>query len=188
VWRRDEGRCTFVGTHGHRCGSRVHLQFDHVTPVARGGTSTADDLRLRCRAHNQLEAERAFGRGFMEARRGRAAAARDAARAARDAARAERDAARTERGAERERIRAEREARAAALAAARAERERQRSVEAQRRAAADELVPALRRLGLGASEALAVAMRVELPPDAPLDQRVLAAIRTLGPRRASTAA
>jgi len=35
------------------------------TPDARGGEATAANLRLRCRAHNQYEAERAFGESFM---------------------------------------------------------------------------------------------------------------------------
>lgn len=69
VWERDGGRCTFVGENGHRCESRTRLEYDHVTPVATGGHATVKGLRLRCRAHNQLEAERAFGRDFMAARR-----------------------------------------------------------------------------------------------------------------------
>jgi hypothetical protein len=40
--------------------------------VARGGTSTPENLRLRCPAHNQHEADRAFGAGFMHERRERA--------------------------------------------------------------------------------------------------------------------
>lgn len=66
---RDEGRCTFVGDHGHRCGTRELLQFDHIVPEAQGGKSTKENLRLRCRAHNQLEAERVFGEAFMRAKR-----------------------------------------------------------------------------------------------------------------------
>ena len=69
VWERDGGRCTFVGQHGHRCESRTRLEFDHVEPVATGGHATLKGLRLRCRAHNQHEAERAFGRDFMNAKR-----------------------------------------------------------------------------------------------------------------------
>ncbi|MGE5178194.1 MAG: HNH endonuclease [Bacteroidota bacterium] len=69
VWERDGGRCTFVSKSGHRCGERRFLEFDHVEPVARGGTSTVNGLRLRCRAHNQYEAERVFGAGFMERKR-----------------------------------------------------------------------------------------------------------------------
>ena len=73
VWERDGGRCTFVSESGHRCAARRGLEYDHVVPFARGGVSTVDGLRLRCRAHNQYEAEQAFGADFM---RGKRAAAR----------------------------------------------------------------------------------------------------------------
>jgi 5-methylcytosine-specific restriction endonuclease McrA len=69
VTQRDQGRCTFVSETGKRCEARDTLQFDHVDPVARGGQATVDNLRLRCRGHNQLEAERVFGTGFMKAKR-----------------------------------------------------------------------------------------------------------------------
>ncbi len=36
----------------------------HVTPYAAGGVATADNIQLRCRAHNGYEAERYFGRRF----------------------------------------------------------------------------------------------------------------------------
>ncbi len=78
VFRRDGGRCTFVGDTGQRCDSCHSLQFDHVVPLARGGLTTADNLRLRCRTHNRLEAERAFGAAFMRAKREHAVAARAA--------------------------------------------------------------------------------------------------------------
>jgi len=67
VSSRDGDRCTHVGDDGHRCGSRTFLEFDHVVPVARGGG--ADTVRLLCRTHNQLAAERVFGRRFMEHKR-----------------------------------------------------------------------------------------------------------------------
>jgi 5-methylcytosine-specific restriction endonuclease McrA len=69
VWARDGGRCTFVGSNGHRCATRRRLEYDHVVPVAHGGEATAERMRLRCRAHNQLEAERTFGRDFMKKKR-----------------------------------------------------------------------------------------------------------------------
>ena len=72
VWERDQGRCTYVSQRGHRCGSRKFLEFDHVDPVARGGQATVEGLRLRCRGHNQFEAECTFGAGFMEEKRGEA--------------------------------------------------------------------------------------------------------------------
>jgi 5-methylcytosine-specific restriction endonuclease McrA len=71
VWKRDGARCTFVSDSGRRCEARSDLEFDHIEPVARGGESTVANLRLRCRAHNQLEAERLFGAGFMHEKRGR---------------------------------------------------------------------------------------------------------------------
>lgn len=69
VWERDQGQCTFVSEVGHRCSARRFLEFDHIDPVARGGRATVDAMRLRCRAHNQLEAERVFGTGFMSEKR-----------------------------------------------------------------------------------------------------------------------
>jgi 5-methylcytosine-specific restriction endonuclease McrA len=69
VWQREGGQCSFVGSTGHRCSAREKLEFDHIEPVARGGPSTADNLRLRCRAHNQYEADRVFGAEFMNGKR-----------------------------------------------------------------------------------------------------------------------
>jgi 5-methylcytosine-specific restriction endonuclease McrA len=74
VVKRDGGRCTFVGEDRRRCGRCKLLQFDHVIPVAKGGKTTEENLRLRCRRHNQLEAERVFGEGFMERKREQRAA------------------------------------------------------------------------------------------------------------------
>jgi len=72
VWRRDQAQCTFVSSDGHRCAARHLLEFDHVVPVAKGGRATPDGIRLRCRAHNQYEAERVFGAEFMARKRGEA--------------------------------------------------------------------------------------------------------------------
>jgi len=69
VWSRDGGRCTFVSDTGQRCEERQSLEFDHVLEVARGGQATVEGMRLLCRTHNQLSAERAFGSEFMRARR-----------------------------------------------------------------------------------------------------------------------
>lgn len=78
VWKRDQGRCTFVSEAGHRCPARTGLQFDHVLEYARGGDATVSGIRVRCRAHNQYEAERAFGAEFMRHKRVAAAEARAA--------------------------------------------------------------------------------------------------------------
>jgi 5-methylcytosine-specific restriction endonuclease McrA len=55
VWRRDGGRCAYVGTQG-RCEERGFIEFHHVIPFADGGETSAANLQLRCRAHNQYEA------------------------------------------------------------------------------------------------------------------------------------
>jgi len=60
VWQRDEGRCGFIGRTG-RCRETAFLEFHHVTPYTEGGAATADNIQLRCRAHNQYEARLFFG-------------------------------------------------------------------------------------------------------------------------------
>src|SRR5262249_26496547 len=128
VIERDQGQCTFVAPSGHRCEARAGLEFDHVTPVASGGKAVAANLRLRCRAHNQLEAEPRFGRELMSARREQARQRRAEKRASAEAQR---------RASERARARE-----AVAVAAA-------SGVEA----AQLEVVPWLRQLGFSAAEA-----------------------------------
>ena len=65
VYQRDGGRCRFVSAKGHRCESRHQLEVDHIVPVAKGGKTELSNLRLFCRAHNQLAAIDAFGLAFM---------------------------------------------------------------------------------------------------------------------------
>ena len=60
VWQRDGGRCAFQGSSG-RCTERGFLEYHHVVPFADRGATTADNLELRCRAHNGYEAQRWFG-------------------------------------------------------------------------------------------------------------------------------
>lgn len=69
VRKRDGDRCTYLSPKGRRCARCTKLQFDHIVPVARGGRTTVENLRLRCRTHNQLEAEQVFGRQFMREKR-----------------------------------------------------------------------------------------------------------------------
>jgi hypothetical protein len=61
AWRHDEGQCAFVTKDGRRCTERAFLEFHHVVPYALGGPSTPDNISLRCRRHNQYEAELVFG-------------------------------------------------------------------------------------------------------------------------------
>lgn len=69
VFKRDGGRCTFVDDSGERCHETGLLEFDHTVPFARGGRATVEGMRLLCDRHNQFEAERAFGKGFMQEKR-----------------------------------------------------------------------------------------------------------------------
>jgi hypothetical protein len=64
VWKRDDGRCRFEGPNG-RCAETRRLEFHHVVPYASGGATTADNLELRCGAHNRYEAEQFFGSMFV---------------------------------------------------------------------------------------------------------------------------
>jgi HNH endonuclease len=51
VWRRDSGACV-------DCGSRARLEFDHIIPVSRGGSSTARNVELRCEPCNRRKGAR----------------------------------------------------------------------------------------------------------------------------------
>jgi hypothetical protein len=61
AWRRDRGQCGFVAPDGHRCTERAFLEFHHIRAYALGGLATVENISLRCRRHNQYEAELAFG-------------------------------------------------------------------------------------------------------------------------------
>lgn len=65
VYARDEGQCTFVAQDGRRCCAREFVEFDHIEPHGLGGEPTAANLRLRCRAHNQLYARQVYGDEHM---------------------------------------------------------------------------------------------------------------------------
>ena len=86
VWERDGGRCTFTSADGHQCTATRRLEFDHIVPVAKGGSSSVENLRVLCRSHNQYEAERAFGRQHVITKRELAQLARARTRSAKHAA------------------------------------------------------------------------------------------------------
>jgi hypothetical protein len=54
VWQRDRGVCTNFGT-------RRHLNYDHIKPLALGGGTTSENLRLLCFQCNQRAGIRIFG-------------------------------------------------------------------------------------------------------------------------------
>ena len=68
VFARDGARCSFISTNGKRCEQRGGLELHHEQPFGRGGPATAANIRLLCRAHNQLLAERDYGREFVRQR------------------------------------------------------------------------------------------------------------------------
>jgi hypothetical protein len=65
VCQRDGDRCAFVSRDGHRCTERTFLEFHHILPYAKGGLATVENISLRCRRHNQYEAEMVFGRRMI---------------------------------------------------------------------------------------------------------------------------
>ncbi len=66
VLERDGLRCSWVDALGVRCDARAWLEYDHHTPHGKGGGSAADNVRLLCRSHNGLAAEREYGRQHIE--------------------------------------------------------------------------------------------------------------------------
>jgi hypothetical protein len=133
-----------------------------VDPVARGGEATVEGIRLRCRTHNQYEAECVFGAGFMSEKRAEARARAAARRQAKARAAAEKS-----------------QARAAAPVA-------QRSTSlahAPSTEPADErdVTPYLRKLGCRADEARRVAALCTNLPNASLEERVRFALKHLMP-------
>jgi len=67
VFLRDGQQCSYVSPDGRRCSARRCLELDHVVPWAVGGASTLENLRLRCRAHNQRYARQFYGKSRVEA-------------------------------------------------------------------------------------------------------------------------
>ncbi len=52
IWRRDQV-CQYVDPiTGRPCTSQFKLELDHHLPFSKGGSTTAENLRLLCRAHN----------------------------------------------------------------------------------------------------------------------------------------
>ena len=59
VWVRDNGRCT-------KCAGKRNLQFDHRLPLAFGGETSVENLRLLCFHCNQREAIHWFGEKHLD--------------------------------------------------------------------------------------------------------------------------
>src|SRR5713101_8557469 len=48
VWQRDRGQCV-------KCGSKQRLEFDHIIPVAAGGSNTERNIQLLCESCNRAK-------------------------------------------------------------------------------------------------------------------------------------
>ena len=50
VWKRDRGRCV-------QCGSVHELEYDHIIPVSKGGSSTDRNIQLLCLPCNRTKSD-----------------------------------------------------------------------------------------------------------------------------------
>jgi len=50
VWARDNGRCA-------KCGSRERLEYDHIIPISKGGSSTGRNIELLCEVRNRAKSD-----------------------------------------------------------------------------------------------------------------------------------
>lgn len=66
VWKRDGGKCQWPVSSGGVCGATRHLELDHIHPKSTGGASTADNVRVLCKLHNDLAARLALGDDLMD--------------------------------------------------------------------------------------------------------------------------
>jgi 5-methylcytosine-specific restriction endonuclease McrA len=48
VWQCDKGQCV-------KCGSPERSEFDHIIPIAEGGSSTERNLQLLCESCNRAK-------------------------------------------------------------------------------------------------------------------------------------
>ena len=46
VWQRDAGKCV-------KCGNNQSLEFDHIIPIAKGGSNTERNIQLLCEQCNR---------------------------------------------------------------------------------------------------------------------------------------
>jgi predicted restriction endonuclease len=70
VIKKADSRCEFVDHEtGRVCGTRFQAEQDHIQPTALGGGDEPENGRCLCHKHNQLMAERSFGKEHMNRQR-----------------------------------------------------------------------------------------------------------------------
>lgn len=66
IWQRDGGVCSYKDPNtGRKCNSKHQLEYEHIQPVALGGKTELNNMRLLCRPHNALMAVRNLGKEKM---------------------------------------------------------------------------------------------------------------------------
>lgn len=68
VQTRAGYQCEYRGSDGTRCTARTSLEIEHERPFALHKNHDERFLRLFCRAHNRLAAERVYGAAFIRAK------------------------------------------------------------------------------------------------------------------------
>ncbi|MBS2014470.1 MAG: hypothetical protein JST00_16410 [Deltaproteobacteria bacterium] len=68
VFERDGERCTYVSRDGERCPATAMLEIHHKVAKALNGNEDIDNLCVRCRLHNLMEAELDFGKEYVGAK------------------------------------------------------------------------------------------------------------------------
>jgi hypothetical protein len=68
VHARAMYQCEYRAQDGTRCSARTGLQIDHERPFAIYLSHDEHHLRLLCRRHNRLQAERVYGTDFIRAK------------------------------------------------------------------------------------------------------------------------
>jgi hypothetical protein len=66
VHSRAGYQCEYRGPDGTRCCSRTGLEIEHLRPFALHHSHDERYLRLYCRRHNRLSAERVYGAAFIQ--------------------------------------------------------------------------------------------------------------------------
>ncbi len=62
--QKAQHQCEYQDPHTHkRCSSQFQLQVDHIQPLAQNGSNELSNLRILCRTHNILAAQK-FGLGI----------------------------------------------------------------------------------------------------------------------------